>query len=140
MTVGALKFGMGACQRELRQVVVESRRLPCSRRVAQLTGGGYAPRGVVGVLGVVVILLVTAEAIGTGSSELAANMASGAFQGGMRSGKREAGELQVIEIGRVPGVHAGVAGRAVGRKPERFVVRSRRLLIHGSVTRVAVGR
>jgi hypothetical protein len=49
---------------------------------------------------------VAGNAIGGSAFELVINVALVALQGSMRSGQGEASELQMVEIGPQPGVHA----------------------------------
>ncbi len=140
VTGTAIDLGMRAGQRKLREVVIERSGLPGARRVTHLAGSWHAGRHMIRAGGLVVILQVTARAIRARPLVLASDVASRAFQCRVRACQSEPCELSVIEARGEPGIHALVAGDAVGRKAQCFVVRGGRLLVHGRVTGIAVCR
>ncbi len=81
---------------------------------------------------------MTSKAVGTCGSELSSDMARSAFESGVGASQCEPSKFQVIEVRRVPGIHAGMARHTVCREPERLVVRRRGLLIHLRVARETV--
>ena len=81
---------------------------------------------------------MAADARGGRASELASDMTSGAIQGDMRSGQREACHLQVVELGARPGVHP-VAPFAGGRKSGGHMIWTRGGLIILGMAGVTLG-
>ena len=94
---------------------------PRRRVVASLTLRGDTGLNVIGGRSCVVVLRVTAVAIRWRAGELAVDVASSAFQGGVRACQRISGVFQVIEFRVVPRVGA-VAGLARNRKLQRAVI------------------
>jgi hypothetical protein len=74
--------------------------------VALLAGLGESAGHVVGVVRGLEVFQVARNAIGGSAFELVVNVALVALQGRMRSDQGEASELQVVEIGAQPVVHA----------------------------------
>lgn len=89
------------------------------------------------IRGPVEIGRMAAVAIGGRSLEFAADVARGAFQGGMRSGERETCKFQVVELSVVPGIES-VTSLACAREIQRLVIRVRRLLKFGNVAGHAI--
>ena len=128
-----------AGERELgERVVVERGRVPRRSVVTALTGLGKARLHVRWIAGLVEVRQVAADAGGRSPGIFSADVASGAVQGGVRSSERKAGELEMVELGAHPVVHA-VALRTGRRKVQRHMARSRGLEFLG-VAAVAIGR
>jgi hypothetical protein len=68
------------------------------------------------IIRLIEVLGMAAETVCAHGLELAADMAGGAIQRGVCASQRESSKLRVIEFRGVPGVHARVAGCAVGRE------------------------
>ena len=127
---GQRKLGKG--------VVIESRRLPGGGGVAALAGLRESRLHVIRVCRLLEIGKMAAYASGGRARELASDVTGGAIQRNVRSGQREAGHLQMVELGSRPGVHA-VALFAGGRKPGRHMVRTRGGLILLGMAGVTLG-
>ncbi len=139
VTLSASCGQMRSGQWKLRKrVVIESRRLPRGGVVATLTSLREARLHVIRVARFLEVRQVTSHASGRRAGELSANVAGCAVQRGMRSDKREAGHLQVIEFRSEPGVSV-VTLFASNGKVTGCVARLRVLIILG-VTRVALRR
>lgn len=138
VAVGALELRVGTRKGKVRLVVVEGCGCPRYRRMAELAGGWYSAHRVVRVLRTVVVLGVATEAIRARTLEFSADMTCRTFQGCVRTCECEAGELQVIEFRRVPGIHARVAHLAVRGESRRLVVWLGCLRVRLRMTRVAV--
>lgn len=98
VTLVALQGGVRAGQRKTNQSVIESRRLPGCRRVALAASLRQAHGNVIRIIGLLEIRQVAACAAGGSPLESPICVASRAVEGGVHSGKREAGEPQVIEL------------------------------------------
>ena len=138
VAVSALQFRVSARQGEVRLVVVERSRCPRRRRMTELARGWYSSRRMVRVLRAVVVLRVATEAVRTRALESSPDMACRALQRRVRASQRESGELQVIELRRVPGIHARVAGLAIRGESRRLMVWLGCLRVRLRVTRVAI--
>ena len=126
-----------AGQREAGRRVVEGGVSPVGCAVASAAIRREPKLLVVGVVGVVVVGLMTRYARGYGDVVVVIHVALRARQAGMRAGQREAG-LGVVE-GRIGPAGGVVATGAVGREPKLLVVRVRRVVVVVQVTRHARG-
>ena len=126
---------VGSGKRELGHgSVIEGCAQPLCGVVAGGAGLWESRGGVVGILGGLVVLQMTGNAIGADGGEVAVGMALQAGDGGVRSGERELGHV-VIEGGSLPGCGV-VAGRAIAGESRRHVIRAGGL---GEVGEVATG-
>ncbi len=119
---------MRARQWEFREFcMIERGSQPGRGVVAGRAVGRKSRLDVIGIAGPFKILRVATIAIRRRALEFSANVAGGAFKGGMSSGQRKSREFQVIELRAEPGVCcvAAFAGRG---KPQCFMVRGDRRL------------
>ena len=105
VTLGALQVGVSGSQRKSNGVVVETRRRPRAGAVAGLTSLREVRLHMVRVGRALEILQVTAHAVCRRAFELIIDVACGAIQGGMHTGKSKSGVLKVIEADPEPVVH-----------------------------------
>ena len=103
----ALHAGVGAGEGKRREfVVIEGCVLPCGRRMTLRAIVRESGRRVVGVLHARKIADVAAEAVAGSALKPSAHVARGAFELGVRAGKREWCELRVVEPRALPPVHS----------------------------------
>jgi hypothetical protein len=114
-------------QRKRRLAMVECGGNPRGRVVAGLALMRKTGLRVIGIRGAVEVGHMAAIAIRRRALELSSDVASGAFERGVRAGERKAGHFQVIELRVIPGVEA-VARLASARKIQRLVIGIGRLL------------
>ncbi len=116
MALLARHAGVRAGQRKLgERIVIEPRTLPAHRGMALRAILRKARSDVIRVLCGVEIFPMAAEAIGRGALEAPTGVACRAFQLRVNPSEHESGELRVVELGALPGVHR-MAGLAGGRK------------------------
>src|SRR3989475_11012465 len=128
MALLARHAGVRAGQRKLgERIVIEPRTLPAHRGMALRAILRKARSDVIRVLCGVEIFPMASEAIGRGALEAPAGVACRAFQLRGNPSEHESGELRVVELGALPGVHR-MAGPAGGRKVPGRIVQSFRLL------------
>ncbi len=115
--------GVRAGQRKLGEhIVIEPRALPAHRGVALRAILRKTRPDVIRVLCGVEIFPMAAEAIGRGALKAPTGVARRAFQLRVNSSEHESGELRVVELGALPGVHR-MAGLAGGRKLQSGMAR-----------------
>ena len=112
---------MGAGEDETGARMIKFRAQPGGGAVALCARLRESDLEVIGILGAVIVLEVTADATGRRALELAPDMARIAVQGGMCAGEGKAGESQVIEGRSCPRIHRPVALLAVGREVQGHV-------------------
>lgn len=139
VALAALQVGVAAGQRESHRVVIESGRLPRGRRVTLLASLREPQRNVVRVTRLLEIRQVAAHAGRGRPLVFPADVTGRAVQARVHSRQREAGVLQVIELGAQPGID-GVTLFALGGKPAGHVIRRVCLLVGVLVARVALNR
>lgn len=134
----ALQVGVSPGQWKSNRVVVERRRGPRARRMALLTGLGYAQRHVVRIACLLVIGEVAPDTGRRSSLVLPADMARRTVQRRVHAGQSESGPREVIELGAQPSVHR-VALLALDRESRRGcrVARSVGLLVRRLMARIA---
>ena len=140
MALLARHAGVRAGQRKLgERIVIEPRTLPAHRGMALRAILRKARSDVIRVLCGVEIFPMASEAIGRGALEAPTGVACRAFQLRVNPSEHESGELRVVELGALPGVHrmAGLAGR---RKLQSGMARRFGLLKRPDMTRCAVRR
>jgi len=118
---------MRASQREPGVVVVERRRGPTARCMADRAVGRESRCDVVRIRGPVVVRLVARVTGGRSIGVIVIRVALGAGQRGMNASQRIVGVLRVVEVDIRP-VDRGVARFACGRE-----ARSRMVWIRGAV-------
>lgn len=132
--------GVRAGQRKLGEhIVIEARALPAHRGVALRAILRKTRPDVIRVLCGVEIFPMAAEAIGRGALKAPTGVARRASQLHVNSSEHESGELRVVELGALPGVHR-MAGLAGGRKLQSGMTRRLSLLKIPNVASYAVGR
>lgn len=119
--------------------MVEACRLPRSGVVAFLAGLRNSQSDVIRIACPLEIRQVASDAGCRRSLVLAAHVTSGAIDGGMHAGQREAGVFQMIKFGAQPGVD-GVALFALRREAAGHVIRRGRLLKCTLMARVTLDR
>ncbi len=121
----ALRAGqrlMRSGERKSYRAVVKSRRLPRGCVVAGLAGLGEGQRDVIGIRALLIVGQMTAHAVGGRAFKSSSRMAGIAVERGVGADQGKSRELQVVELGPEPVVHA-VALLAAGRKTAADVVR-----------------
>ena len=119
-------------------IVIEGCRLPARSGVATLASLGESRLQVVGISRPLEIGKVTSHASRGRTSELAADVTSGAIQWNVRSGQREAGDFEMVKHGSGPAVES-VTLFAGCRKAGREMTWTRRGLILLGMAGVALG-
>ncbi len=127
------------CEWEHSLAVIECRGRPGNCCVARGASCRNACLRMMRVRGAIVILDVARGAVGRRAVELAANVACGAIQSGMRADETKPSQLEVVEFRTSPAI-GKVAGIARCRKAQRRVARIVRLLKICQMARRASGR
>ena len=104
VTLGALQVRVPIGQRETDRVVIETRRLPSGRVVAELAGCREIRRNVVRIRGLLIVWHMASAASCRSAFELIVDVTCVARQHHVRSGQCIAGELQVIKTNVEPGI------------------------------------
>jgi len=108
-------------ERKPYRAVVKGRRLPRRRVVAGLAGLREGQGNVIGIRAFLIVGQVTAHAVGKRALKSSPGMAGIAVQCGVGADQRKSSELQVVELGPQPIVHA-MALLAARRKTAADVV------------------
>jgi hypothetical protein len=139
MTLLASDRRMLAGEWELCLAVIERRARPLYGRVACVAGGGEARGLVIGIRRGVVIVDMASGAILRRAGEAIVGMALAAGDCRVLAGEHELGGRVVIELRALP-LRRGMARLAGCGEPGRLVVRIRRAVISGEVTRRTLRR